>query len=234
MYDTRLQKAEIIAKNKSIRRINDHFYKVKSQSGNGKYDVISKELAYVCSCPDHKFRGVRCKHIQAVIISFALRKEVESHVISPISFGNCPQCKSKEIVKHGVRHNKSENIQRYSCKQCGNWFTHNLGFERMHATPHIITSAMQLYFSGESFRNIRRFLDLQRFKISHVAVFKWIKKYVTMMGNYLEQITPNVGDAWRTDELYVKIRGNLKYLYAIMDDETRFWIAQQVACPIRP
>lgn len=99
----------------------------------------------------------------------------------------------------------------------------------MHATPHIITSAMQLYFSGESFRNIRRFLDLQSFKISHVAVFKWIKKYVTMMGNYLEQIKPNVGDAWRTDELYVKIRGNLKYLYAIMDDDTRFWIAQQVA-----
>ena len=93
----------------------------------------------------------------------------------------------------------------------------------------IITSAMQLYFSGESFRNIRRFLDLQSFKISHVAVFKWIKKYVTMMGNYLENIKPNVGDAWRTDELYVKIRGNLKYLYAIMDDETRFWIAQHVA-----
>lgn len=58
MSDTRLQKAEIIAKNKSIRRINDHFYKVNSQSGNGKYDVISKELGYVCSCPDHKFRGV--------------------------------------------------------------------------------------------------------------------------------------------------------------------------------
>jgi putative transposase len=230
MFDTRLQKAEIIAKNKSIRRINDHFYKVKSQSGNGKYDVIAKELGYICSCPDHKFRGVRCKHIQAVIISFALRKEVESHVvISPITVGNCPDCKSEQIVKHGVRHNKSGNIQRFSCRQCGKWFTQNLGFERMHATPNIITSAMQLYFSGESFRNIRRFLDLQSFKISHVAVFKWIKKYVTMMGNYLEQIKPNVGDAWRTDELYVKIRGNLKYLYAIMDDDTRFWIAQQVA-----
>jgi hypothetical protein len=108
MTDTRLQKAEIIAKNKSIRRINDHFYKVKSQSGNGKYDVISKELGYVCSCPDHKFWGVRCKHIQAVIISFALRREVESHVvISPITVGNCPDCKSEHIVKYGVRRNKS-------------------------------------------------------------------------------------------------------------------------------
>jgi hypothetical protein len=26
-----------------------------------------------------------------------------------------------------------------------------------------------------------------------------------------------------------KIEGDMKYLYALMDDETRFWIAQQVA-----
>jgi transposase-like protein len=50
-----------------------------------------------------------------------------------------------------------------------------------------------------------------------------------LMQTYLNRITPNVGDAWRTDELYVKIRGDMKYMYALMDDETRFWIAQQVA-----
>ena len=49
------------------------------------------------------------------------------------------------------------------------------------------------------------------------------------MKAYLEKITPNVADAWRADELYVKVRGNPKYLFALMDDQTRFWIAQQVA-----
>jgi len=49
------------------------------------------------------------------------------------------------------------------------------------------------------------------------------------MEKYLDKITPQVGNAWRTDELYVKVRGNMKYLFALMDDETRFWIAQQVA-----
>jgi putative transposase len=29
--------------------------------------------------------------------------------------------------------------------------------------------------------------------------------------------------------LYVKVRGDPKYLFALMDDQTRFWIAQQVA-----
>ena len=49
------------------------------------------------------------------------------------------------------------------------------------------------------------------------------------MQSYLEKITPNVSDAWRADELYVKVKGNPKYLFALIDDQTRFWIAQQVA-----
>ena len=49
------------------------------------------------------------------------------------------------------------------------------------------------------------------------------------METYLEKITPDVSNTWRADELYVKIKGNMKYMYALMDDDTRFWIAQQVA-----
>jgi transposase-like protein len=72
-------------------------------------------------------------------------------------------------------------------------------------------------------------LDKQGVKVSHVAVFEWIKKYTALMGQYLAQIKPNVSDTWRADELYVKINGDMKYLFAMMDDETRFWIAQEVA-----
>jgi putative transposase len=49
------------------------------------------------------------------------------------------------------------------------------------------------------------------------------------MQNYTEKIKSNVGDARRTDELFLKVKGDMKYLYALMDDETRFWIAQRVA-----
>src|SRR3972149_7673810 len=49
------------------------------------------------------------------------------------------------------------------------------------------------------------------------------------MQDYLDKITPQVSGVWRADELYVKIKGDMKYLFAIMDDETRFWIAQEVA-----
>ena len=99
----------------------------------------------------------------------------------------------------------------------------------MHASPQMITSAMQLYFTGESFRNVQKFLKLQGVKMSHVAVYKWIGKYIGLMKKYLEKIKPNTSSAWRTDELYLKVKANMKYLYALLDDETRFWIAQQIA-----
>ncbi|HKZ42174.1 MAG TPA: DDE-type integrase/transposase/recombinase [Candidatus Hodarchaeales archaeon] len=49
------------------------------------------------------------------------------------------------------------------------------------------------------------------------------------MQKYIDKITPQVSDTWATDELFLKIKGNMKYLYAMMDEQTRFWIAQEVA-----
>jgi putative transposase len=213
----------------AVKRISESIYKVKSQNGNDDYDISSTDLGWVCSCPDHKFRGVKCKHIFAVEISFALHKEVELARIEPIDIGCCIYCKSPSIVKDGLRYNKYGAIQKFNCRTCNRYFTINLGFEKMHATPQMIRSALQLYFTGESFRNIQKFLRLQGVKMSHVAIYKRVKKYVSLMQAYLEKITPNVADAWRADELYLKVRGNPKYLFALMDDQTRFWVAQQVA-----
>jgi transposase-like protein len=66
-------------------------------------------------------------------------------------------------------------------------------------------------------------------EVSYQTVWNWIQKYTALMEKYLDRITPHVSDTWRADELYVKIRGNMKYVFAMMDDETRFWIAQEVA-----
>jgi putative transposase len=213
-----------------IRRVNEQLYKVKSQSGNGEYKVTNTALGWKCSCPDHKYRGVKCKHIFGVEFSLALREEVQTGVvIQPISSLVCQFCGSEMVVKKAKRHNKYGDLQRFFCKACGRRFSINLGFEKMKASPQIITSAMQLYFTGESLRNVQKFLALQGVKVSHVSVYKWIRKYIGMMEKYLEQIKPRVSGTWRADELWVKIKGDMKYLFALIDDETRFWIAQEVA-----
>lgn len=66
-------KGKVIATAKrSIKRYNDYRYLVKSQSGNGKYKVVLTKLGWTFSCPNHKFRGVKCRHIYAVEISYAI------------------------------------------------------------------------------------------------------------------------------------------------------------------
>jgi transposase-like protein/predicted nucleic acid-binding Zn finger protein len=213
-----------------IKRIDAKTYEVKSQSSHGTYEVLNTSLGWMCQCPDHVYRGVKCKHIFAVEFSSQIRNEVQIRRIEPkASVQVCRYCGSSEIVKDGVRHNKHGDLQIYTCQSCDHYFTINLGFERMRATPQIITSAMQLYFTGESLRNVQKFLKLQGVKVSHVAILKWIRKYIALMNEYLEKIKPNVSDTWRADEMYVKIKGDMKYLFALMDDETRFWIAQEIA-----
>lgn len=186
----------------AIKRISELKYVVKSQNGNGNYEVNSTDLGWVCACPDHTYRGVKCKHIFAVEISFALHKEVEVACIEPIDVDYCIYCKSVWIVKDGLRHNKHGNIQKFNCRDCNRYFTINLGFEKIHATPEMVTSAMQLYFTGESLRNVQKFLKLQGVTITHVSIYNWIRKYIGLMKAYLEQITPNVADAWRADEFF--------------------------------
>lgn len=222
---------EIAEKNGQIKRVNENLYRVKSQSGHGKYEVKQTEIGWKCSCPDHQTRGVECKHIIAVKLSFAIRKQVEKVRIAPINStaDMCVYCGSLNIVKDGVRHNQYGDIQVFFCKDCSQHFTLNIGFENMRSSPQDITSAMQLYFSGLSFRNVTKALKLRGVSVSHVAVYKWINKYTSLMEKYIEKIQPQVSDTWRTDEIYVKIKGNMKYVFALMDDETRYWIAQEVA-----
>ncbi|WP_428324448.1 IS6 family transposase [Nitrosopumilus sp.] len=223
---------EIAKKQDQIKRLDESTYKVKSQNYVRTYNVISTEQGWICDCPDHTYRHLCCKHIHAVEFSIKMRERVRkenSVTIDQIELSTCPNCESVNFIKKGIRHNKHGDIQRYACKDCKKWFNFNLGFERMRATPQIITSAMQLYFTGESLRGIQKFLRLQGIEVSHQTIHNWIKKYTKLMKSYLDKIVPQVGDKWRADEVYVKIKGDLKYLFALCDDETKFWISKEVA-----
>ena len=139
----------IAEKPNQIQRLDERFYKVASQSSDVMYDVTRRlNGGWLCTCPDFVYRSVKCKHIWAVEFSLYLRKAVEPRVIEPVNLELCIFCKSEKIIKWGVRHNKSGDIQKFSCKACGKFFTVNLGFERMKHNPQGITTAMQLYFSA--------------------------------------------------------------------------------------
>ena len=221
---------EIANKQDQIIRIDETHYKVNSQSRDKQHEVVSVESGWSCSCEDRFFRKTCCKHIHAVEVSLEIRETIKQQVtINEIDNQSCPNCDSDNIKKDGIRHNKNYDIQKFKCKNCGKKYSINLGFEKMKASPQIVTSALQLYFTGESLRNTQKFLELQGVNVTHKTVWNWIRKYTNLMEQYLEKITPQISDEWRTDELYLKIKGNKKYLFAMLDSETRFWLSQMVS-----
>lgn len=94
-------------------------------------------------------------------------------------------------VKKALRHDKHGDIQRFLCNSCGKRFSFNIGFERMKSTPEIVCTAMQL-FNGLSYERTKQALAMRGVKVSHVAVYKWVKKYIALIVTYLDQITPQV------------------------------------------
>jgi transposase-like protein len=228
---TRQERGETIARlDGQIKRIDENLYLVKSQSGNGEYAVTRVCGDWLCQCPDNQYRKVKCKHIYAIEFSKSIRAEVSVRRILPIeNLSACIYCGSSNLMKKGLRKNKAGNIQKFYCRDCHKYFTFNIGFERMKHNPQAITSAMQLYFSGESLRNTMRSLKLLGVEVSYRTILNWIRKYVTIMKDYADKIVPSVSDTWRADELFVKVKGDMKYLFAMIDDQTRYWIAQEVA-----
>jgi transposase-like protein len=144
----------------------------------------------------------------------------------------CASCGSTDLVKDGLRKNKNGVIQRFLCKSCGHRFVTNYGFQKMKNNPKIITLVMDLYFKGISYRKIvdhlKQFYGL---KISHVALIKWIQKYVQLMKTYVDSFTPQTSGIWHTDEMTVNLKENkqMDWLWNLMDNDTRFLLASQLS-----
>ena len=68
-----------------VKIIEDSVFKVKSQAGKGVYEVLKTSIGWMCSCPDHVYRHVKCKHIYAVEFSLALKQNVAKTRIEPIN-----------------------------------------------------------------------------------------------------------------------------------------------------
>ena len=73
-----------------------------------------------------------------------------------------------------------------------------------------------------------RVRDKTLFKKTNV-MGNWITTYDALMVPLLWTVTLQVGERCYADEVRVKISGNIKYLFAMMDGETRFVLAQEVA-----
>jgi transposase-like protein len=100
----------------------------------------------------------------------------------------------------------------------------------MRVNPHAITVALDLYFKGVSLRKIVDHLkQFEGLNVSHVAVLKWIQKYVVLMRDYVDTLKPELSKVFHADETKVNIRGKWVWLWHLMDGDTRFLLANHVS-----
>ena len=64
--EAREQRGLQLAKAAKISRKKSGVWSVPSQSGGSRYNVELDGDSPSCTCPDHEFRGEKCKHIYAV------------------------------------------------------------------------------------------------------------------------------------------------------------------------
>ena len=221
----------IIAQANHVKKMNSHTWRVKSQSKRGSYLVIRDGSEWRCECPDNQFRGVECKHIHAVKMNVSLMDSKEIYETYELiqESSRCPFCSSYEIVKNGVRYNKSGKKQTYKCKDCRRRFSLDEGFSKMKNTPEIITLALDLYMKGLSLRKVTDHLE-QFFgvKVHYSTVLRWIDKYTKLINAYVEDLKPELSDVWHVDEMMIKTGGKWSWLWNCMDKDTRFLLANLV------
>ena len=219
----------IVARGDQIQTIiPNEKYIVKSQSKpKTHYTIEQSENTYTCTCEHFQTTHRECIHILAVKFQNTLKNTKETILNNTIK---CDKCGSTNIVKNGIRKNKSGIINRYLCKNCGYRFTDNNGFKKRRNEPEKIALALDLYFRGLSIRKIaEHFQQVYNFKISHMTIYRWIIHYSKITSEWMDKQQVPTGDRWHIDETMIKIDGKLYYLWNVLDSESRYLLATHIS-----
>ena len=237
--DARMMRGMAISEGNRIVENPDGSFAVPSQtSAIIVYDVRLLGSAWVCNRPDFEFREVQaCKHIYAVKFWIAtntfLQNQSKPKVLAEDAM-QCDRCGSIRVIHYG----KSSSKQVYYCKDCGHKFREQSLLKKAKYNPDIITLTLDLYFSGLSLRKIARTInDNFNLDIDFSTIYTWIQKYIPMISEYVNSLSPQLSDTWHADELFVKMKGGITYqrnkgmafLWNVMDRKTRFLIASKLS-----
>ncbi len=230
----RTQRAnQMLEKQDCYTQIDSSKFKVRSQTDPTKSYLVSVTgNGLVCTCKDHTTRKADCKHIKIILQKIKNKRCYSNQSFRIMERSNlklCKFCDSGRIVKAGLKKNKNCTMQRFKCQDCKKRFTVNFGFEKKQSNENTITGALQMYYSGMSVRKIADHYEMLGVDVSFKTIYNWVTAYSQMTSTYLNGIVPRVGNWFRADEVWVKMNGEQCYLFASMDDDTRYWLASDVA-----
>ncbi len=214
----------VVAIGGQIQRVSSKLFLVKSQTSiDSSYRVGWTTGKWKCDCPDYVKRVKPCKHIHAVNFLLDLPSMILSN--SKTLERTCPHCGSEESWMKGSRYNKAGAVRLRVCKKCKKQFKDEITAESKGTNMTLALIAFDLHFKAMSLRDIKNHIwQIYGIDKPVSTLHRWIVKLTGTMQEALSSFKLEVGDKWLADEIFLKVNGDMRYLWNIMDYETRIHI----------
>ncbi|MCL4411412.1 DDE-type integrase/transposase/recombinase [Candidatus Marsarchaeota archaeon] len=221
--------------NKAVPEVLDEgVYLVPSSDRANSYKVSHIDT-YSCDCPDFIYRckdkGLYCKHIDAIILFNKLKNKVEMDdfdVEGIMDEKMCPNCKSERIIQKGLRKNKSGAKQKYRCLECGAFFVLD-PTKGIKGNARIVCLTLDMYYKGNSLRDIQDTLYKNfGLKLHNETVRRWINRFMARINDYTANLKPQTSERIHIDEQSVQIGKENEWCWNVLDNKTRFLLANQI------
>jgi len=131
---------------------------------------------------------------------------------------SCPECNSKEYWKAGFY----KDMQVCRCKSCRREFTERSKskYARHRFPERTILFSVMLYRYGLSSYAISEILRKRfRTKVSPWTICRWARKFGDIK-HLAKHLGISFSRIWHMDEMFIKARGRMHYLYAVIDDQS--------------
>jgi transposase-like protein len=86
----------------------------------------------------------------------------------------------------------------------------------------IIVLCIRWYLTFKlSSRDLVQMMAERGITLSHTTILRWVQQYVPEFEKRCNHYARPVGDSWRVDETYIKVKGQWAYLYRAVDKQGR-------------
>ena len=139
-------------------------------------------------------------------------------------------CRSYGMVRNGRRKCKRKGpVQRHLCRSCGRTLSGIDGFVGRHFEAKIIIKALSMTAIKLSSGEVLVPLKIDGFEIHPSTIARWSDHYSGIIGRYSAALRVDAGPRWHVSEMFFRVRGATRYLFAVMDGASRFILSYKVS-----
>lgn len=210
-------------------------WEVSSQTVRGlRYIVTLGSQGLICQCSANAGGKKICKHAFSIhkFLERAWWKRPRRRMRIRRQGPRCRHrsCRSYETVRNGRRRCKRKGpVQRHLCKSCGRTFSGIDGFVGRHFEATIIIKALSMTAARMSPGEVRVQFKLDGITIHQDTIARWSGHYSGIICRYSAALRVDAGHQWHVDEMFFRVRGATRYLFAVMDGASRFILSYEVS-----